>query len=180
MSTPGFPATVTVPGFFGCFSCRWLPRCRATSQPFCLRILSASRTFNWVGGFRCSGSYCSGQRLRTGIRANPPPQSIQLDRREREQDGAPTRLPALTCCAFCFRRLPREIVPGEPATGPLPTKWPRVWLNLPRGRSEYSVTARKDSDSQSVGLRPRCSPSKQLQKAFLFHENRLDRPIGYG
>ncbi len=39
------PAIVTVPGFSGCWYCRWLPRVRARYQPFATRRRIASLTF---------------------------------------------------------------------------------------------------------------------------------------
>jgi hypothetical protein len=45
MSSLGFPATVTRPGFDGCLNCRWLPRVTTKRHPSDSNILIASRTF---------------------------------------------------------------------------------------------------------------------------------------
>ena len=44
-SSPGFPATVTSPGFDACLNCRCEPRWRTTDQPSSSSLLMTSRTF---------------------------------------------------------------------------------------------------------------------------------------
>jgi hypothetical protein len=44
-SSPGFPATVTRPGFVACLNCRCEPRCRTTDHPSFSSIFTTSRIF---------------------------------------------------------------------------------------------------------------------------------------
>src|SRR5919198_2895820 len=50
-SSEFLPATVTRPGFVGCFSCLWLPRVVTIFHPSCARSWRTSRTFRGARGF---------------------------------------------------------------------------------------------------------------------------------
>ena len=65
MSTPGCPATVTVPRFVGCLNCLWLPRVRTRYHPSSSRSRMRSRSFKaafpLVWQSRCLGIEYSSQ-----------------------------------------------------------------------------------------------------------------------